>query len=148
MKLKNAIIVDLDGTLTNCEHRVHHVQKEKKDWQSFNDLMVHDELNQWCFDLIESMSNSGSEIILLTGRDDDYRSHTERWLAENNVKYLELYMRKASDQRSDAIIKKEVYDQNIKEKFAIQFVLEDRKSVVEMWREEGLTCLQCDWGNF
>jgi len=148
MSQPNAIIVDLDGTLTDCEHRVHHVEKEEKDWKSFNEGMIHDELNQWCFDLINAMSSQGSEIILVTGRSDDYRQHSEKWLKENGISYHSLFMRAVSDERVDAIVKKEVYDQHIKEKFNVQFVLEDRKSVVEMWREEGLTCLQCDWGNF
>jgi 3-deoxy-D-manno-octulosonate 8-phosphate phosphatase KdsC-like HAD superfamily phosphatase len=148
MSLQKAIIVDLDGTLTDCEHRVSHVQKEIKDWKSFNELMVHDNLNQWCFDIIQAMQISGSKIILLTGRTDDYRSHTEEWLKKNNVNYLNLFMRKASDEREDAIIKKEVYDNHIKDKFDVQFAIEDRKSVVKMWREVGVTCLQCDWGDF
>ena len=31
----NCIIVDIDGTLANVEHRVHHLLKSPKDWDSF-----------------------------------------------------------------------------------------------------------------
>jgi phosphoglycolate phosphatase-like HAD superfamily hydrolase len=32
---KPCIIFDLDGTLADCEHRLHHIQKDPKDWTSF-----------------------------------------------------------------------------------------------------------------
>jgi len=57
--VKKAIIVDIDGTLADVEHRVHHVQNEPKDWKSFNENMEHDELNHWCNDLINAMKNEG-----------------------------------------------------------------------------------------
>jgi FMN phosphatase YigB (HAD superfamily) len=30
-----AILFDVDGTLANCEHRVHHVQNGNRDWNKF-----------------------------------------------------------------------------------------------------------------
>jgi len=145
---KKCIIVDLDGTLTNCEHRVHHVQKSPKDWDSFNAEMVGDTLNEWCAELISGMRKQGCVIILLTGRDDDYRSHTESWLKKHSIVYDELYMRKAQDHRSDHIIKSETFLEFIAPQYETLFVVEDRLSVVEMWRKLNVTCLQCDWGNF
>lgn len=29
------IVFDLDGTLADCEHRIHHITKEPKDWRAF-----------------------------------------------------------------------------------------------------------------
>jgi hypothetical protein len=57
-------------------------------------------------------------------------------------------MRKLNDNRPDDIIKKELYDQYIKGKYFVKFVLDDRDSVVRMWRNEGLLCLQVYYGNF
>jgi hypothetical protein len=34
------------------------------------------------------------------------------------------------------------------DKRKVLFVVEDRNRVVEMWREEGLVCLQCAPGEF
>ena len=146
--MDRAIIVDLDGTLCDCEHRVHHVQKENKDWKSFNDKMVDDELNIWCAHLIESMNSNGFKIIFVTGRDENYRPHTEEWLAKHQINYHQLYMRPAKDIRGDNEIKKEIYQNSIKDKLDILFVVDDRLSVVKMWRSIGLVCLQCDWGDF
>ena len=148
MDKSKAIIVDLDGTLCNVNHRVCHVQKEEKDWKAFNEGMVHDGLYFWCFELIESMRKQGYKIIFVTGRDDSYRSHTIDWLKKHNVSYDQLYMRTQSDHRGDDLIKKDIYETSIQKKHDILFVLDDRLSVVKMRRQIGLICLQCDWGDF
>lgn len=51
-------------------------------------------------------------------------------------------MRQNNDFRSDEIIKKEIYDNNIKNNFDIFFILDDRTKVVNIWRSFGLICLQ------
>ena len=145
---KRAIIVDLDGTLTNCEHRVHHVQNDPKDWKSFSEKMIEDDLHQWCHILITSMHKVKSDVIFLTGRGEKYRPHTEKWLNKHHINYDALYMRARGDYREDAVVKREIYLENISKEYEVLFVLEDRSSVVKMWRELGLTCLQCAEGNF
>jgi len=51
-------------------------------------------------------------------------------------------MRKGGDRRPDTIVKHEIL-RRFFEKKDILFVV-DRPSVVEMWRSEGLVCLQCN----
>ena len=60
----------------------------------------------------------------------------------------ELHMRKTGDSRKDCIVKKEIFDAEIKDKYYIEFILDDRDQVVKMWRSMGLTCLQVADGNF
>lgn len=51
-----AIIVDLDGTLCNLDHRLHHVRKEgKKDWDGFFAGISQDSPNLWYQMLVCSM---------------------------------------------------------------------------------------------
>ena len=57
-------------------------------------------------------------------------------------------MRPHDDFRKDDVIKAEIYEKEILPYYHVLFVVEDRKSVVEMWREKGVVCLQCDWGDF
>ena len=33
--MSKCYIFDLDGTLADCAHRLHHIQKEQKDWKAF-----------------------------------------------------------------------------------------------------------------
>ena len=57
-------------------------------------------------------------------------------------------MRKSGDNRSDAIVKREIYETHIKDRYQVDYVLDDRYSVVRMWRELRLTVLQVAEGNF
>lgn len=146
--MDKAILVDLDGTLTNVDHRVYHVKKDEIDWRAFSDGMGNDTLNVWCFEIIAAMADRGYKIIFVTGRSESYRNHTESWLSKHQVSYDKLYMRKSKDRREDSEIKKEIYHQFIEESYNTLFVIDDRLSVVKMWRDLGLICLQCDWGDF
>ena len=60
----------------------------------------------------------------------------------------ELFFRPVKDYSPGAECKKKIYEDNIKGKYNVQFVLEDNCKCVEMWREEGLTCLQPNEGKF
>jgi hypothetical protein len=60
-----------------------------------------------------------------------------------------LIMRKTKDFRKDAIIKTEIFNEQIKDNYFIEFVLDDRNQVVDMWRKElGLPCFQVFYGDF
>ena len=47
-------------------------------------------------------------------------------------------MRKDNDNRSDTIIKREIFDEFIRDKYMPMFVIDDRPCVVEMWVSMGL----------
>ena len=149
-----AILVDIDGTLADVDHRLHFIRgteregKGKKDWHSFHDQCIHDQPNLWCMELVKIYKENGFTIILLTGRGEDYRKQTLTWLSQHNIPFDELHMRAKTTHLADYEVKKETYEKEIAPKYNIRFVLEDRASVVAMWREIGLTCLQCAPGDF
>lgn len=146
--MQKAILVDIDGTLANVDHRVHYVQSKNKNWKAFSEEMVNDKINPWCETLIKAMAAKDYKILFITGRGESYRDHTVEWLKKHKVEYDDLFMRAASDHREDSEIKLELYKKNIEPKYNALFVIEDRASVVKMWRENGLVCLQCDVGDF
>lgn len=96
------------------------------------------------------MKNSvlDGRINLLKAR---HKSRNEEpWLKDWNYNYecLGLLMRPDDDNRSDAIVKEEIYLNQIKPHYSVFMVLDDRNKVVEMWREHGLVCHQVADGNF
>lgn len=148
MEKHKAIVVDLDGTLADVEHRVHHVRQTPKNWNAFHQAMDQDESYFWCIELIAAMRTRGYKIYFVTGRDEDYRNKTEVWLQKHNVQHDGLYMRTANDFRQDSDVKEELYHTMIEPIARVLFVVDDRKSVVERWRKMGLVCLQCAPGDF
>jgi phosphoglycolate phosphatase-like HAD superfamily hydrolase len=143
-----AIIVDLDGTLCDVGHRVHHVSGNKKNWKAFNELMIHDEINHWCFELMTAMAARGYKILFVTGRGETNRFATEKWLNQHMVHFEHLFMRGLLDHREDSDVKESIYQEMIEANYQVLFVVDDRMSVVERWRKLNLVCLQCAPGNF
>ena len=140
------VIFDIDGTLADVSERIHHVRKKPKNWNAFFEGMAQDKAIHSMVRLCNILYASGIQIILCSGRNEQHRTETVAWLAQQGVNYHELLLRKEHDRRSDTVVKREILA--TLDKNRILFVVEDRSRVVEMWRSEGLVCLQCAPGEF
>ena len=140
------VIFDIDGTMADVSERIHHVRKKPKNWPAFFRGMAQDKAIHSMVRLCNILYDSGIQIILCSGRSEEHRDETVRWMAQQGVRYHKLILRENSDRRSDTEVKREMLAQIDKSK--ILFVVEDRSRVVEMWRSEGLVCLQCAPGEF
>lgn len=148
MTIAKAILFDVDGTLADLEHRLKYVHQTPKDWHAFHSSLMEDTPHEWCLELLNLYRGNGYKVILMTGRGEEYRDLSLKWFEKYDINYDELLMRPAGDQRHDWEIKKELYENFVKDNYDIRFVVEDRKSVVKMWRDIGLVCLQCAPGDF
>lgn len=149
--MKKAVLVDIDGTLANNDHRKHFVEgAAKKDWDSFFKAMDKDTHHQWCMDLLWCLSEElDVEIIYITGRAEKYREMTTDFISHGDLPpFANLYMRQDSDRRQATEVKLEIYEKYVKGNYHVMFCLEDCASVTAMWRAQGLTVLQCAEGNF
>lgn len=145
-----AYIFDIDGTLADCSHRLHFITGEKKDWDSFYGELEHDKSICDVVGLALLICiNTVHQIILITGRPERTRQATIKWLCNNtHLRPCKLYMRPDGDRRPDYKLKREIYEREIKDKYDVAGVFEDRKQVVDMWREIGLTCFQVSKGDY
>jgi len=144
---ENALIIDLDGTLCNVDHRLNTIKGEKKNWKAFFAGIKDDTPNQWCKDIIEKFRDWNA-IVFCSGRPDDHQNATVEWLLQNGIKYDRLLMRSRGDFRPDNTVKEVLLDFEILTRYNPYFVIDDRDTVVKMWRSRGLTCLQCAPGEF
>jgi HAD superfamily, subfamily IIIB (Acid phosphatase) len=135
------VIFDIDGTLADVSERIHHVQKKPKNWPAFFQGMAQDKAIHSMVRLCNILYASGIQIVLCSGRNEEHREQTITWLAQQGVNYHDLLLRKNNDRRPDSVVKREMLA--VIDKSKILFVVEDRSRVVEMWRSEGLVCLQC-----
>jgi predicted kinase len=139
--LPTAILCDIDGTLAHIADKPG--KRIPYDWGRVGE----DTLDKAVWSILDRMGHC--VIILLSGRDGVCQRQTKEWLIENDVPYDKLLMRAENDTRKDCIVKKEIYEQYIKGKYNVSFVLDDRNQVVDMWRNElGLKCLQVAEGDF
>ena len=136
--LDNCIICDLDGTLALNSGR---------DWYDY-DKVINDNVDWRISHLLKELYTS-NYIIFVTGRDEECREITSKWIKEvAGIDDFLLYMRPHNDKRPDQVVKKELYEKYIEPDYNVSCVFEDRNKVVEMWRELGLLCLQVCEGNY
>ena len=140
------VIFDIDGTLADISQRVHFINRKPKNWNAFNEGMAKDKAVHSMVKLCNILYASGLHVILCSGRNEKNRPETVEWLKRQGVNYHELLLRRDEDYRPDDVVKREIV--RTLDKSRILFVVEDRSRVVEMWRAEGLTCLQCAPGEF
>lgn len=136
-----AVIFDIDGTLADVTHRLHHLP----DWTGFFSEMHKDPVIKPIKAVYDAFANTTEEyyMLIVTARPGQYEKVTRKWLIENDLAFNEMYMRKQNDFRKDAIVKAEILQRILDDGYEPILVIDDRPEVVEMWRSYGLTCLQC-----
>ena len=135
------ILVDVDGTLAKMKRGPG--ERSPYDWHRVNE----DQPNRPIINLVNTLCDVYT-IIILTGRDGIALEDTKKWLKEYGVYYDEIYIRPEGNTQKDSIIKHNIYVNHILPHYDVEFVLDDRDQVVNLWRSIGLTCLQVDYGNF
>lgn len=131
-----AVIVDMDGTVCKLNGR-----------NPFNTSMCAKDLpHEHVLAVIAALQATGDHVIFLTGRDEQYREPSEKWLTKH-VKYsYQLYMREIGDKRKDFLYKSEVLETKIMPNYNIRLCLEDRPRNLRAFRALGLPTLDCGRG--
>lgn len=147
--LPEAIIVDIDGTVAHMNGR-----------SPYDYTLVHTDtvdLNvAWLVQLVQTYNAAPDQIKVLfcSGRDHTCREATEEWLRGRFIPFDELFMRPAGavdnhgNKLPDYQVKLDLFNKNIRGKYNVRFVLDDRNQVVDLWRRLGLKCLQVEPGDF
>lgn len=133
-----AIICDLDGTLALRGNRDPYDMARASE----------DKVNIQVATVVKAMNAMGFDVFFTSGRSEVARDDTHEWLEENvGIAQFELMMRAQGDLRPDSKIKKEMLD-IIQLSHDVFLVLDDRDSVVKMWRENRIPTWQVNYGDF
>lgn len=127
-----AVIIDIDGTMAH--------NKSGRGWFDWS-RVGEDSLNENLAQIAQMLHDQDVAVIYLSGRDEVCRPQTESWLKSHGLSG-ELYMRTKDDNRADTIVKYELFDKYIRDKYEVLAVIDDRPSVCRMWREIGLNVMQ------
>ncbi|WIM95625.1 AAA family ATPase [Actinoplanes oblitus] len=138
-ELPPVVLVDIDGTVALMTGR------SPYDWSRVGE----DAPNPAVIAAVRAMHAAGHAIVFCSGRDAVCREETEAWLELFvGVPYEALFMRPEGDSRKDAVVKREIFDQEIRDRWRVVGVFDDRRQVVRMWRALGLTVFQVAEGDF
>lgn len=142
------VIFDLDGTLCNIEHRLHHIQGGTKNWDAFYADCIHDEPIIPMLNVLETLQKSEYDRVQIwTGRSEVVKTETLRWFEIYGLFFTseDIKMRPRDNRTPDHILKEQwLQKENIKP----HMVFEDRKRVVDMWRKNGILCTHVADGEF
>lgn len=149
------VIFDLDGTIALIDDRRKIATKPdgKINWDVFfnPDNISFDLPNLPVIQVLKMFKQDGFKIVILSGRLDNTKDATKRWLILNGVPFDVLQMRPNTNNFKfvpDDDLKQHWLDTMFTDKNDIFAVFDDRQKVVDMWRSNGLTCFQVADGNF
>ncbi len=136
-ELPDVVLCDIDGTAALMRDR------SPYEWSKVGQ----DAPNEIVWAMLSGLVTNGLGLIFVSGRDGSCEDQTAEWLMDQGSKWIPstpfgLYMRAADDMRSDVIVKREIYDREIRGKYNVTLVIDDRPKVAQMWRELGLTVVQ------
>ena len=147
------IIFDIDGTIADCDHRRHFITNGNDDWVAFRAQTKYDTPIQHVCDMAKQHVADGDLVMFVSARNNSERDITikqiQDWIGIDDPL---VFMRPDGDYRPDDVFKKDVLiiirdildsDPDV--------VYDDRNKVVDMWRANGINCVQVvprDQGDF
>jgi hypothetical protein len=139
-----ADICDIDGTVASCAGVRSPYDYSRVSFDHSRNAVI---------ELLHDRYLAGRNLIFMSGRPDinNVRADTEMWLKQHVALPYEMLLMRPADklQINDSIIKRDLFDENIRGKYNIGLVFDDRDRVVDMWRNQlGLDCLQVNYGDF
>lgn len=137
--LPKAVLVDIDGTVAHANNR-----------GIYDSTLVHtDTPDRFVISVVRGLKDQGFKIIFLSGREDKCRDVTAEWLEVNlGFKPDVLAMRTTGDMRRDSIVKKEIFNQYIRNFYWVEGVIDDRPQVImECWGPLGIQVLKSGQDN-
>ena len=140
-------LVDIDGTVANGDHRLHHIQKEPKAWDDYFLECGKDAPIEHMRAVVIGLS-AHARIVYVSGRSDLVRQQTLDWFDQHGFPCDALYMRKQGDHRNDDTLKIKLLAQVRADGFDPIMAFDDRNRVVRAWRAAGIPCAQVAEGDF
>jgi uncharacterized HAD superfamily protein len=136
----SAIVVDIDGVLSDAATRQHYLEAPRRDWQSFFEACGDDpviEEMRVLLDLLEP----GIRVVLLTARPARVQHLTAAWLERYQIRYDLLIMRPWGDYDLSKHYKQATVWDLRQYGFDLKLGIEDDRRNVEMLRGEGIPCI-------
>lgn len=136
--LPKAYIVDLDGTL------FHHEGKRG----AYEEKYDEDDIDLSVLETVKALDQADMHILLVSGREGTAIAikQTLAALKKYDVPYDQLLMREAGDKRVDSVIKEEIYNNFIKDKFNVIAAFDDRPQVSRQFESLGIKVFKCGPG--
>lgn len=135
-----AVVVDIDGVLSDAASRQHFLEAPRRDWRGFFDACGDDPVIEEMRVLLELLDPSLA-VVLLTARPERIHHLTEAWLRRYAIRWDLLIMRGwgtyevARDFKAATVEELRAYG------FELRLAFEDDRRNVDMFRRAGVPCV-------
>lgn len=142
-------IFDIDGTLSDNEHRMHHIMEGNRDWDTFFSLQYKDEPFDAVMEIFDTLSAAGHKCVIITARCERFRDVTLEWLNKHHkgtVKSEDVYMRPLNDRTDDDKIKIDILNKILYDnvQYRVMGIFEDRHRIIDAYRDAGYYVFECN----
>ncbi|HEV2310867.1 MAG TPA: hypothetical protein VGU73_10100 [Acidimicrobiia bacterium] len=142
-----AVVVDLDGVLSDAASRQHYLESPRQDWRSFFDACGDDDVIEEIRVLLELL-DADLRVLLLTARPERVHPLTEAWLRRYKIRWDLLVMRPYGDYDVSREFKQaSVWDLR-RAGYELRLAIEDDQRNVAMSRGEGIPCIYLHSGYY
>lgn len=135
-----AVVIDLDGVLSDAASRQHYLEAPDRDWRAFFDACGDDPVIEEVKVLLDLLDASLA-IVLLTARPERVHLLTEAWLHRYKIRWDVLVMRPWGDFEVSRDFKRLSVEEFRRYGFDLRLAIEDDRRNVEMFRAEGIPCI-------
>jgi hypothetical protein len=135
-----AVVIDLDGVLSDAATRQHYLEAPMPDWRGFFDACGDDPVIEEVKELLDLLDRD-LRVVLLTARPQRVHELTEAWLARYRIRWDVLLMRPWGDYELSRDFKQaSVWDLR-SYGFELRLAIEDDRRNVAMFRAENVPCI-------
>lgn len=137
----DTVIFDVDGTISFNDN--------VRGWYEWSKVHLDTPIVP-VINVAKMYKQQGYNIVVVSAREgtEECRTLTEQWMRDYEMPFDHFFMRPAGDYRRDSLVKTEIYNNQIKGKFNVEMIYDDRSEVCETWRSLGLRCAQVARGDF
>lgn len=140
------VILDIDGTLANNDHRSHLVDGDQKNWDAFlqPELVRQDAVIATTQAAMKQFQQNGWEIVFLTGRNEGLRTATSEWIKEHygiDTSEKNLMMRPLGDMNKPTDYKRRQLNSLVYRKHVAWLAIDDDPYMQIVYKEFGAITL-------
>lgn len=136
-------VLDIDGVLADVHARLHHVQRQPKDWSAFFAGMADDPVLAPGFELAWKLADE-HDIVYLTGRPAAYAGLTRDWLQRHRLPAGPVVHRRDGDRRPASVTKPALL-RALMTRAPVHVAVDDDETVCAAYRRLGVTVVHADW---
>ena len=142
-----AVVVDIDGVLSDAASRQHYLEAPSRNWRAFFDACGEDPVIEEVKVLLDLLDRD-LRVVLLTARPERVHHLTEAWLGHYEIRWDLLIMREYGDYGASREFKRRSVGELRSYGFDLRLAFEDDRRNVDMFHDEGVPCVYIHSGYY